>query len=66
MMKKWPNFCNIWNLQANLGKNLSAKYKEVYILVLILWKTNRVVHSTTVDKKIEENLPKMAKITKFS
>ena len=27
---------NIWNLQANLGKHLSAKYKEVYILVLIL------------------------------
>ena len=36
MMKKGPNFCNIWNLQANLGKNFSAKYIEVYILVLIL------------------------------
>ena len=43
-------------------KNFSAKYKEVYILVLILWKTNRLVHSPTVDKKIEENLPKMTKI----
>ena len=43
-------------------KKFFAKYTEGYILVLILWKTNRGVHSTT-DKKIEENLPKMTKIT---
>ena len=34
--EKMTNFCNIWNLQANLGKKLSLKYIEVYILVLIL------------------------------
>ena len=44
-MKKGPNFCNMWNLQSNLGKNFSAKYIEVYILALILGKTNRGVHS---------------------
>ena len=64
--EKWSNFCNIWNLQANLGKNFSTKYTEVYILVLILWKANRGVHSTTLDKKkIEENLPKMTKLPNF-
>ena len=51
MMKKWPNFCNIWNLQANLGKNFSAKYTEVYVLVLILWKTNKGVHSKHFRQK---------------
>ena len=29
MMKKWPNFCNIWNLLANLERSVSAKYVEV-------------------------------------
>ena len=55
MMKKWPNFCSIWNLQANLGKNFSAKYIEVYILVLILSKTNRGVYSNHIrHNKIEK------------
>ena len=29
-MSKWPNFCSIWNLQANSGKNFPAKYVDVY------------------------------------
>ena len=31
MMKKWPNFCNIWNLQANLWKILYKVYRSIYI-----------------------------------
>ena len=66
MMKKWPNFCNIWNLQANLGKNFSAKYTEVYILVPILWKTNKGVHSKHFrQKKLKKTSLKWRKLPNF-
>ena len=59
MMKKWPNFCNIWNLLANLEKSFSGKYVEVYISVLILWKTHKGAYSNHIrQKKIQENPPK--------
>ena len=48
--EKWPNFCNIWNL-ANLEKRLSGKYVEVYITVLILWKTHKAAHSNHSRQK---------------
>ena len=60
---KWPNFCNIWNLQINLGKTFSAKYINVYHLVLVLWKTYK--GAPTTDKKIEENPPKWWKLPNF-
>ena len=48
---KWPNICNIWDLQANLAKTFSAKYTEVIILVLFLLKTYKGGHSTHRQKK---------------
>ena len=39
--EKRPNFCNIWNLLANVEKNFPGKHVEVYISVLILWKTHK-------------------------
>ena len=55
--EKWPNFCNIWNLLANLEKSFSGKYVEVYILVLILWKTNKGSHSNHIRQKKMNPLP---------
>ena len=55
---KWPNICNIWNLQANLAKTFSSKYTEVIILVLFLWKTYIGAHSNH-RKKNRRKPPKM-------
>ena len=49
--EKWPNFCNIWNLLANLEKRFSGKHVEVYISVLILWKTHKGAHSNHIRQK---------------
>ena len=66
MMKKWPNFCNIWNLLANLEKRFSGKYVEVYILVLILWKTHKGAHSNHIrQKKLKKIPPKWWKLPNF-
>ena len=66
MMKKWPNFCNIWNLLANLEKSFSGKYVEVYILVLILWKTHKGAHSNHIrQKKFKKTLQKWWKLSNF-
>ena len=56
-MTKFPQY---WESLSKFRKNFSAKYIEVYILVLILSKTNRGVHSNHRQKN-EENLPKMTK-----
>ena len=72
-MKKWPNFCNIWNLQANLGKDFSAKHIQVYIywffdilIILILWETNRGVHSNHIrQKKFKKTSLKWQKLPNF-
>ena len=66
MMKKWPNFCNIWNLLANLEKSFSGKYVEVYISVLILWKTRKRVHSNHIrQKNFKKTPPKWRKLPNF-
>ena len=66
MMKKWSNFCNIWNLLANLEKIFSGKYVEVYILVLILWKTHKGAHSNHIrQKKFKKTLQKWWKLSNF-
>ena len=66
MMKKWPNFCNIWNLLANLEKSFSGKYVEVYISVLILWKTHKGAHSNHIrQKKFKKTLQKWWKLSNF-
>ena len=63
---KWPNFCNIWNLLANLEKSFSRKYVEVYILVLILWKTHKGAHSNHIrQKKFKKTLQKWWKLSNF-
>ena len=66
MMKNWPNFCNIWNLQENLGKDLSVKYIEVYLLVLILSKTYKGLHSNHIrQKKLKKTSLKRQKLPNF-
>ena len=66
MMKKWPNFCNIWNLLANLEKSFSGKYVEVYILVLILWKIHEGAHSNHIrQKKFKKTPQKWWKLPNF-
>ena len=64
MMKKWPNFCNIWNLLANLEKSFSGKYVEVYIS--ILWKTHKGAHSNHIrQKEFKKKTPKWWKLPNF-
>ena len=66
MMKKWCNFCNIWNLLANLEKSFSGKYIEVYTSVLILWKTHKGAHSNHIrQKKFKKTLQKWWKLSNF-
>ena len=51
---------------ANLGKNFSAKYIEVYILVLILWKTYKRVHSNHIrQKQLKKTSLKWRKLPSF-
>ena len=49
--EKMTKFLQYLESSGKFRKKFSAKYIEVYILVLILWKTNRGVHSATLDKK---------------